>query len=180
MMDLLKTAALSVSAGTLILQLFKTLNTLSKEGHKCLSSNNDRPVQGTVAMVPHTFTNKQGLRLYYNWWFPASGCKNANGLVVICHGFAEHCGRYEHIAAALNRAGFVVYALDLQGHGRSEGDRCHVVRFHHYVDDLLHFAVDVAQAQQPHLKHRTFLFGKFINNLIVLTLRPTMLLVWHL
>jgi alpha-beta hydrolase superfamily lysophospholipase len=37
--------------------------------------------------------------------------------VQIVHGLSEHAGRYARVAAALNQAGFAVYASDLRGHG---------------------------------------------------------------
>src|SRR5438552_4032100 len=44
--------------------------------------------------------------------------KAAIGLV---HGLAEHSGRYEHVGRALAEAGYTVRAVDIRGHGRSEG-----------------------------------------------------------
>lgn len=46
---------------------------------------------------------------------------DAKAGVVIVHGLAEHSGRYAHVAQALNKAGYTVYAADLRGHGRSAG-----------------------------------------------------------
>jgi acylglycerol lipase len=46
---------------------------------------------------------------------------DAKGCVVITHGVAEHSGRYEHVAQALNAAGYSVTAYDHRGHGRSVG-----------------------------------------------------------
>jgi acylglycerol lipase len=50
--------------------------------------------------------------------WPASSPK---GSVVIVHGLGEHSGRYEHVARALNEAGYSAYAQDARGHGRSVG-----------------------------------------------------------
>ena len=42
-----------------------------------------------------------------------------HGTVQIVHGAAEHCARYDRVAAALTTAGFAVYAHDQRGHGRT-------------------------------------------------------------
>lgn len=55
--------------------------------------------------------------LFERAW-PVAGAKAA---VVIVHGLAEHSGRYEHVARALNQKGYAVYAQDLRGHGQSVG-----------------------------------------------------------
>lgn len=46
---------------------------------------------------------------------------DAKGGVAIVHGLGEHSGRYEHVAAALNAAGYAAYAMDVRGHGQSVG-----------------------------------------------------------
>jgi len=43
-------------------------------------------------------------------------------VAVLAHGYAEHAGRYEHVAQALVDAGAAVYAADHLSHGRSEGE----------------------------------------------------------
>lgn len=57
-------------------------------------------------------------------------------VAVIVHGFAEHCGRYEHVQARLADQRIASLAFDLRGHGRSGGRRGHVARFGDYLDDL--------------------------------------------
>ena len=56
--------------------------------------------------------------------------------VLLVHGFAEHAGRYTHVAATLNQAGYRVTFVDLRGHGESEGQRGHVDRWRRYVEDV--------------------------------------------
>lgn len=41
------------------------------------------------------------------------------GAVQIAHGLAEHAARYDRLAHALNEAGFLAYANDHRGHGRT-------------------------------------------------------------
>jgi alpha-beta hydrolase superfamily lysophospholipase len=55
-------------------------------------------------------------RSFRDW--PAPAPKAA---VALLHGLAEHSGRYEHVAATLNAAGYTVVAVDIRGHGRSQG-----------------------------------------------------------
>ncbi len=55
--------------------------------------------------------------LFERSW-PVDGAK---GAVVITHGIAEHSGRYEHVAQALNQAGYAAFAYDHRGHGKSIG-----------------------------------------------------------
>ncbi|MBV8663014.1 MAG: alpha/beta hydrolase, partial [Hyphomicrobiales bacterium] len=57
---------------------------------------------------------KDGAKLFVRRWLP-DGAPRA--IVQIAHGLAEHSERYRDFAAALNGAGFGVYANDHRGHG---------------------------------------------------------------
>jgi alpha-beta hydrolase superfamily lysophospholipase len=52
--------------------------------------------------------------VFYEW--PVA---DATAVVQIAHGLGEHARRYDQMAAALNRAGFSVYADDHRGHGQT-------------------------------------------------------------
>jgi alpha-beta hydrolase superfamily lysophospholipase len=69
-------------------------------------------------VTAHTFTapGRGDVALFVRHW-RASGA--ARAVVQISHGLGEHSGRYARLAAALNAAGFDVYAHDHRGHGRS-------------------------------------------------------------
>jgi lysophospholipase len=58
------------------------------------------------------------------------------GVVVITHGYAEHCGRYRELAHVVVKAGWAALAYDVRGHGRSPGVRGFIDRFDAYLDDL--------------------------------------------
>jgi len=49
----------------------------------------------------------------------------ASHVLCVVHGLGEHGGRYASLASHLNAAGISVYALDVRGHGLSEGKRGH-------------------------------------------------------
>ena len=57
-----------------------------------------------------------GVEIYVRRWAPDGAPKAA---VQIAHGLAEHGGRYARLADALTGAGYVVYAGDHRGHGRT-------------------------------------------------------------
>lgn len=58
------------------------------------------------------------------------------GHILLVHGFGEHCGRYDHVAAAFNGAGYSVYSYDHRHHGRSPGKRARIDRFDRLPADL--------------------------------------------
>jgi alpha-beta hydrolase superfamily lysophospholipase len=74
-----------------------------------------------------------GGRLTARTWQPQDAPSH---VVLLAHGYGEHVGRYEHVAAALVANGAVVYAVDHVGHGKSEGERVLIQDFERIVDDL--------------------------------------------
>lgn len=53
----------------------------------------------------------------YRW----TGDGEPRAIVQIAHGMGEHAGRYRRLAGALTDSGYVVYAGDHRGHGRTAG-----------------------------------------------------------
>lgn len=86
-------------------------------------------------------------RIFYRRWDPERAPVR---IVQIVHGYAEHGGRYGHVADVLTSHGSVVYADDHLGHGRSEGERALITNFEHVVDDL-HTVAGVARRDHPGL-----------------------------
>lgn len=64
--------------------------------------------------------DRTGKKLHVLKWTPDSD--QVRGVVHIVHGLAEHSGRYHHVANFLNQNGFVVYAHDHRGHGKTGED----------------------------------------------------------
>ncbi|WP_250658397.1 alpha/beta hydrolase [Alkalimarinus coralli] len=64
-----------------------------------------------------TLTAKDGHNIFLRSWRPSR--KKPQGIVHISHGMAEHSARYEDTAKQLCASGFIVFAHDHRGHGRS-------------------------------------------------------------
>jgi alpha-beta hydrolase superfamily lysophospholipase len=77
-------------------------------------------------------------------------------VVVIVHGFNSHSGQYLWVAEQLAASDLAVYALDLRGRGKSEGERFYVEKFSDYVADVATF-IALAKAREPALP--VFLLG---------------------
>ncbi|MBK8260646.1 MAG: alpha/beta hydrolase [Nannocystis sp.] len=75
-------------------------------------------------MTSTTFTipAPDGHQTFVRLWAPA---ERPRGVIVICHGLAEHGGRYDRFAAALVAAGFAALAHDHRGHGHSSPEAEH-------------------------------------------------------
>jgi alpha-beta hydrolase superfamily lysophospholipase len=63
-----------------------------------------------------SYTSADGAKIAAYRWDPTG---EPRAVVQLTHGMGEHAQRYEHVAKALNDAGFVVYAQDHRGHGAS-------------------------------------------------------------
>ena len=91
-----------------------------------------------------------GAKLQTTHWLP-EGLPKA--VVLLAHGYAEHAGRYAHVAKRLTEAGYAVYAIDHWGHGRSDGTPGFVPRFSAFTDGLAELLklVEVNHGDTPRL-----------------------------
>jgi acylglycerol lipase len=80
-----------------------------------------------------------GTKLAYRAW-PKAG---AAATFAVVHGLGEHSGRYARFAGAMATHGMSTYALDLRGHGESEGQRGHVDSWSQWTDDVSAFVSHV-------------------------------------
>ena len=126
-------------------------------------ANNTRPAPDTELFPQYFPSVSTGLWLYTREWLPPSG--KPKGVFFIVPGMGEHTIRYEFLAAQMGKSGFACYSLDHQGMGASEGDRCHVERFSHYVQDFNAFVAHVL-TRPEYSKLPRFLFGHSVGGLI--------------
>lgn len=95
-----------------------------------------------------SFDGAGGVRIVYDVWTPDGAPR---GVVVLCHGYAEHARRYDHVAQRFGEAGLITYALDQRGHGRSGGKRVYLRDISEYTADFSTL-VRIAAADHPELK----------------------------
>lgn len=108
------------------------------------------------------FNGVADLGLYYQSWLPDHA---ARAVVVIIHGFSDHCGRYDNLVEVLVNHRLAVYSYDLRGHGQSSGKPGYVDRFDDYRQDT-HIFINLVHKQHPNLP--LFLFGHSMGGLIAL------------
>jgi alpha-beta hydrolase superfamily lysophospholipase len=89
--------------------------------------------------------SSKGVKIFVRSWRPSS---EPRAVVVICHGVNSHGGQYLWAAGELAAAGFAVYALDLRGRGKSDGERYYVEDVADYVSDVA-ATVRLAKARNP-------------------------------
>lgn len=112
--------------------------------------------------------NSQDIKLYAAH-YPV---KNPVAVIALVHGQGEHIGRYTHLATWYNDHEVAVVALDMQGHGRSEGSRGHIKNLDAYLDDI---GLLLEKTQELYPDTPLFLYGHSMGGNLVLnyTLRRT-------
>jgi alpha-beta hydrolase superfamily lysophospholipase len=112
-------------------------------------------------MEEGTFVGVGGLKIFTRSWHPVESDPRA--VLVIVHGFNSHSGHYSWVGEQFAANGLAVYALDLRGRGKSEGDRYHVDKIEDYLDDVDTF-VEIAKTRNPGLP--IFLLGHSAGGVI--------------
>jgi alpha-beta hydrolase superfamily lysophospholipase len=113
-----------------------------------------------------TFKDETGLDVFVYKWVPSGTIK---AVVQIAHGMAETAARYEGLAEQLTANGYLVYAHDHRGHGKTAGD---VKKIGILGDDSFHFMVQnmrqlqgIINEQNPGLP--VFLLGHSMGSFLL-------------
>ena len=101
-----------------------------------------------------------GLDIFVRSWVPDGPPR---GVVAIVHGVKSHSGYYLWAAEQFVAQGLAVYALDLHGRGKSDGERFYVERIEDYLDDV-NALVTLAKSRQRSLP--LFLLGHSAGGVI--------------
>ncbi|XP_059666450.1 caffeoylshikimate esterase-like [Cornus florida] len=107
--------------------------------------------------------NQQNMKIFTQSWRP-NLAPRLRGLVAMVHGYnSESSWLFELNAVAIAKAGFYVCALDLQGHGCSDGSPGHIPNIRPVVEDCIEF-FDSARADHPKLP--AFIYGESLGGAI--------------
>ena len=110
--------------------------------------------------VAHTAIDQHTLARY-NWPLPEGPAK---AIVLLVHGLGEHMGRYQHVAFALQQAGYAVVGYDHVGHGLSSGKRGDIDTPHQLVEHVQRMVSDIT-SEHPALP--LVLLGHSMGGLVV-------------
>lgn len=100
------------------------------------------------------------MSLYYRGW----EAEAPRAALLVIHGLSEHGGRYAEFGRAMAGHGVSTYALDLRGHGLSDGRRGHVDRFDVLLQDVDRFRREIEGSSDPSLP--LFILGHSMGGLI--------------
>lgn len=79
--------------------------------------------------------NKRGNELFYKKIYTEGDDEDDENqsqlkpVIIFYHGIQEHMARYDHVMERFATLGFMVAAMDMVGHGLSEGRRAYIDRY---------------------------------------------------
>ncbi|WML23890.1 alpha/beta hydrolase [Neobacillus sp. OS1-33] len=109
-----------------------------------------------------TFNGVAGAELFFRVIEPLSAPKAA---VILVHGHGDHSGGLRNLSASLVNNEYIVYALDLRGHGKSTGKRGFIRNWDEFRGDL-HAFRKLVSLDQPDLP--LYIVGHSMGGLIAL------------
>ncbi|MHA2143424.1 MAG: alpha/beta hydrolase, partial [Candidatus Thorarchaeota archaeon] len=83
----------------------------------------------------HLLATSDGVTLFLRKWEPKTKTPQQSAILLL-HGLTAYSGPYAMIAEPLAERGFMVYGLDLRGHGLSDGNRGDAPSEERFVKDL--------------------------------------------
>ncbi len=117
----------------------------------------------TAPVLEEKIDSANGIQIFVRSWRPAG---TPRAVLVICHGVNSHGGQYLWAGAQFAAAGLAVFALDLRGRGRSDGERFYVENVADYVSDVANTIV-LAKSRHPGLP--VFLLGHSAGGVVSAT-----------
>ncbi|XP_024988259.1 caffeoylshikimate esterase [Cynara cardunculus var. scolymus] len=113
------------------------------------------------------FTSPRGLSLFTRSWLPLT---SPRGIICMVHGYGNDISwTFQATAIFLAASGYACFAVDMEGHGRSEGLKAFVPNVDYVVEDYLAFFDSIITSADPNYQNLPkFLFGESMGGAICL------------
>jgi alpha-beta hydrolase superfamily lysophospholipase len=109
------------------------------------------------------FEGRENRKLFYQFWLPDGQIK---AYIIAIHGWGTHSDRMKYPAEYFTEKGYAIYAFDLRGHWRNQGDYPgHIDSMDHIQKDIVLF-IDLIESFAQDKK--IFLMGHSFGGLISL------------
>uniref|UniRef100_A0A2P2QMF2 Uncharacterized protein MANES_17G041700 n=1 Tax=Rhizophora mucronata TaxID=61149 RepID=A0A2P2QMF2_RHIMU len=114
-----------------------------------------------------SYTSPRGVSLFTRSWLPSSAAP-PRGIICMVHGYGNDISwTFQATAISLAQVGFACFALDIEGHGRSQGLKAYVPNVDLVVQDCVNFFNFVKQDPEFH-RLPSFLYGESMGGAICL------------
>ncbi|KAJ0987725.1 hypothetical protein J5N97_006081 [Dioscorea zingiberensis] len=112
--------------------------------------------------------NSRGVKLFTCRWLPKD--TEPKALIFICHGYAMECSiSMRGTGTRLAEAGYAVYGMDYEGHGKSSGLQGYIPSFDNLVNDCSNHFISICETA-GNKKRRRFLLGESMGGAVVILL----------
>ena len=109
-----------------------------------------------------------GTDILYRRWNPSNAAAPAKAVFLLVHGLGAHTDRWGFLAEGLARGGYISYAIELRGFGRTpERPRGHVDSLRIWETDILKLR-ETAAGENPGKK--IFILGESVGGLVAFNL----------
>ncbi|KAH7351819.1 hypothetical protein KP509_19G015900 [Ceratopteris richardii] len=132
---------------------------------------------GRNILLNEFILSAKGSKLFTCRWLPRG--RSVKALVFLCHGYGMECSVFmKGTGIRLAEAGYAVFGIDYEGHGRSEGRRCYIESFYALVDDCVSYYRTVRELEEFKDLPR-FLYGESMGGAVALLVHRKEPIDWN-